>query len=134
MTATVTKTRVLLVDDDPQVIETARAALESNGYELLVARDGNQALAMVERDGPSLMILDMVMPRRSGLNVLQKLRRNRAMPLPVIMMTADGSSRHRAFAETLGVSDYLCKPFDMNRLVESVKRALTHAAEPATVA
>ncbi len=108
--------------------------MESNGYEMLVARDGNQALAMTERDGPGLMILDMVMPRRSGLNVLRKIRRSRAMPLPVIMMTADGSSRHKAFAETLGVSDYLCKPFEMDRLVESVKRALTRDAEPATVA
>jgi DNA-binding response OmpR family regulator len=134
MTANNTKTKVLLVDDDPQVIETVRVALESNGYEMLVARDGNQALAMAERDGPGLMILDMVMPRRSGLNVLQTIRRNRAEPLPVIMVTANGSSRHKAFAETLGVSDYLCKPFDMNRLVESVKRALTHAAVPATVA
>jgi DNA-binding response OmpR family regulator len=123
----------LVVDDDPQVIEAFRVALESCGYEMLVARDGNQALAMTERDDPGLVILDMIMPKRSGLSVLEKIRRS-TVPLPVIMVTAHDSSRHKAIAETLGVSDYLSKPFDMHRLVESVKRALTQSAEHATVA
>ncbi|TWT75455.1 Transcriptional regulatory protein WalR [Posidoniimonas polymericola] len=116
--------RVLLVDDDAEIIESLRLALESNGYEVLVARDGNQGLALTERENPSLVILDMMMPKRSGFLVLEKLRRTREDPPRVIMITANEGSRHKAYAEMLGVDDYLRKPFPMDRLIESVKRLL----------
>src|SRR5258708_37784540 len=77
--------RVLLVDDDGEIVEAMRYALETKGYEVLVARDGNQGLAMAEREDPDLLILDMMMPKRSGFLVLEKLRRNRPAPLRVIM-------------------------------------------------
>lgn len=67
--------RILLVDDDHEIIESMRLALESRGYRILVARDGNQGLAMAERENPDLVILDMMMPKRSGFLVLEKLRR-----------------------------------------------------------
>jgi len=74
------KKRILLVDDDREIVESMRIALESAGYEILVARDGNQGLVMVERDDPDLLILDMMMPRRSGFLVLEKVRRTRPVP------------------------------------------------------
>ena len=116
--------RVLLVDDDPEIIESLRYALQAKGYEILIARDGNQGLAMAEREAPDLVILDMMMPKRSGFLVLEKLRRTRPVPLRVIMITANEGSRHKAYAEMLGVDDYIRKPFAMDRLVDSVDRLL----------
>jgi len=117
--------RILLVDDDREIVESIRVSLEANGYEILVARDGNQGLAMAERDNPDLVILDMMMPKRSGFLVLERLRRTRPVPIRVIMITANEGSRHKAYAEMLGVDDYIRKPFAMDRLVESVGRLLS---------
>jgi DNA-binding response OmpR family regulator len=119
-----TSKRVLLVDDDGEIIEAMRYALESKGYEILVARDGNQGLALAEREDPDLVILDMMMPKRSGFLVLEKLRRTRPVPLRIIMITANEGSRHKAYAEMLGVDDYIRKPFAMDRLVDSVQKLL----------
>ncbi len=116
--------RILIVDDDPEIVESLRFALEAKKYQVLIARDGNQGLVLAEREDPDLLILDMMMPKRSGFLVLEKLRRTRPMPLRVIMITANEGSRHKAHAEMLGVDDYIRKPFAMDRLVESVDRLL----------
>jgi DNA-binding response OmpR family regulator len=116
--------RILLVDDDAEIIESLRLALEANGYTVLVARDGNQGLALSERENPDLVILDMMMPKRSGFLVLEKMRRTRETPMRVIMITANEGSRHKAYAEMLGVDDYIRKPFPMDRLIESVQRLI----------
>ncbi len=116
--------KILLVDDDREIVESMRIALDASGFEVIVARDGNQGLAMAEREDPDLVILDMMMPKRSGFLVLEKLRRTRPVPLRVIMITANEGSRHKAYAETLGVDDYIRKPFAMDRLLESVTRLL----------
>ncbi|MGO9113188.1 MAG: response regulator transcription factor [Thermoguttaceae bacterium] len=116
--------KILLVDDDREIVESMRIALDASGFEIVVARDGNQGLAMAEREDPDLVILDMMMPKRSGFLVLEKLRRTRPVPLRVIMITANEGSRHKAYAEMLGVDDYIRKPFAMDRLLESVTRLL----------
>jgi len=118
------KKRILVVDDDYEIIDALRYALEAKGFEVLIARDGNQGLAMAEREVPDLVILDMMMPKRSGFLVLEKLRRTHAVPIRVIMITANEGSRHKAYAEMLGVDDYIRKPFAMDRLVDSVQRLL----------
>ena len=118
------KKRILLVDDDHEIIESLRMLLEAKGYSIQIARDGNQGLALAERDDPDLMILDMMMPKRSGFLVLEKLRRSRPVPLKIIMITANEGSRHKAYAEMLGVDDYIRKPFAMDRLLESVEKLI----------
>jgi len=118
------KKRILLVDDDYEIIESMRMLLEAKGYAILVARDGNQGLALAERENPDLLILDMMMPKRSGFLVLEKLRRSRPEPMKIIMITANEGSRHKAYAEMLGVDDYIRKPFAMDRLLDSVERLL----------
>jgi DNA-binding response OmpR family regulator len=118
--------RVLVVDDDTEITEALRYALTARGHEVLIARDGNQGLSMAEREDPDLVILDMMMPKRSGFLVLEKLRRTRPVPIRVIMITANEGSRHKAYAEMLGVDDYIRKPFAMDRLLESVDRLLDH--------
>jgi DNA-binding response OmpR family regulator len=116
--------RILIVDDDREIVESVSVALEAAGYEVVIARDGNQGLAMAEREDPDLVILDMMMPKRSGFLVLERLRRTRRVPVRVIMVTANEGSRHKAYAEMLGVDDYIRKPFPIGRLMESVKRLL----------
>ncbi len=117
--------RILLVDDDPEIVESMRTVLESRGYSILVARDGNQGLVMAEKESPDLVVLDMMMPKRSGFLVLEKLRRTSPNPVRVIMITANEGSRHKAYAEMLGVDDYIRKPFAMDRLLASVDRLLS---------
>jgi DNA-binding response OmpR family regulator len=118
------KGRILLVDDDYEIIESMRLALGAKGYDVIVARDGNQGLALCERDDPDLVILDMMMPKRSGFLVLEKLRRTRPIPVKVIMVTANEGSRHKAYAEMLGVDNYIRKPFAMDKLMDAVERLL----------
>lgn len=114
--------RVLIVDDDAEVIESIRYALESNGFNVSVARDGNQGLAMAENERPNLLILDMMMPKRSGFLVLEGLRKEGSDQIRIIMITGNEGSRHQQYAELLGVDDYIRKPFPMERLIESAKR------------
>ncbi len=120
----VTRKRIVIVDDDPEIIESVRYALESLNMEVLVARDGNHGLALAESESPDLVILDMMMPKRSGFLVVEKLRRTLPVPVKIIMITANEGSRHKTYAEMLGVDDYIRKPFAMDRLIESVKRLL----------
>ena len=101
-----------------------RTVLEAKGYTVMIARDGNQGVALAEKELPDLVVLDMMMPKRSGFLVLERLRRSQQTPLRIIMVTANEGSRHRAYAEMLGVDDYIRKPFAMDRLLESVSRLL----------
>ena len=116
--------KILLVDDDSEIIDSMQTVLESQGYSVLVARDGNQGLVMAESENPDLIVLDMMMPKRSGFLVLERLRRSHSVPMRIIMITANEGSRHKAYAEMLGVDDYIRKPFAMDRLLDSVHRLL----------
>jgi DNA-binding response OmpR family regulator len=122
--ATSSEKRILLVDDDAEIIESLRLALEAQDYQVLVARDGNQGLALIERESPDLIILDMMMPKRSGFLVLERLKRLGEKKHRIIMITANEGNRHKAYAEMLGVDDYVRKPFPMDRLIQSVQRLL----------
>jgi DNA-binding response OmpR family regulator len=118
---------VLLVDDDNEIIESMRTVLEAKGYRVMVARDGNAGLTVAERENPDLVILDMMMPKKSGFLVLEKLKGRPGGLIPTIMITGNEGSRHRAYAEMLGVRDYIRKPFAMEKLVKSVEQILEKA-------
>jgi DNA-binding response OmpR family regulator len=115
---------ILLVDDDHEIIESMRTILENKGYRILVARDGNSGLMVAERENPDLLILDMMMPKKSGFLVLEKLKSRPGGLIPTIMITGNEGSRHRAYAEMLGVRDYIRKPFAMEKLVRAIDRVL----------
>lgn len=115
---------ILVVDDDHEIADTLRAVLESKGNRVLVARDGNAGLAVAERENPDLIVLDMMMPKKSGFLVLEKLRTRPGGMIPTIMITANEGSRHRAYAEFLGVKDYIRKPFAIEKLMRSIERIL----------
>ena len=115
---------ILLVDDDSEIIESMRAVLEGKGYRILVARDGNAGLTVAEREAPDLIVLDMMMPKKSGFLVLEKLKGRPGGLIPTIMITGNEGSRHRAYAEFLGVKDYIRKPFALEKLVRSIEKVL----------
>ncbi len=119
--------RILLVDDDQEIVESMRTILEAKGYTVMVARDGNQGLAVAEREMPDLLILDMMMPKKSGFLVLERLKGKDAKTknMPTIMITANEGGRHRAYAEMLGVNEYIRKPFAMDKLMDTVDRLMS---------
>ncbi len=121
--------RILVVDDDAEIVESMRTILEAKGYQVMVARDGNQGLALAEREMPDLLVLDMMMPKKSGFLVLERLKGKDAKTktMPCIMITANEGGRHRAYAEMLGVDEYIRKPFAMDKLVAAVDRLLGDA-------
>ncbi len=117
---------VLVVDDDFDVTESLKHALSKEGFKVSVATDGNLGIAHAETQRPDLLILDLMMPKRSGFLVLEYLRQSENGPtIPVIMITGNEGKRHQQYAELLGVSDYIRKPFTMDRLLTSVKDLLS---------
>ena len=115
---------ILLVNDDIEIVETMRTVLEGKGYRVVSAHDGNAGLAVAERENPDLIILNMMMPKKSGFLVLEKLKSRPGGLVPIIMITANEGSRHRAYAEFLGVKDYIRKPFAMEKLLRAVEQIL----------
>ena len=123
MAEATTKT-ILIVDDDRELVEGLRAVLERQGYRVMQAHDGHQGKQAIYNQRPDLVILDMMMPRMGGYPVLEHFRGRTDAP-PIIMITANEGSRHKAYAEYLGVVDYIRKPFAMERLLEAVHRGLS---------
>jgi DNA-binding response OmpR family regulator len=118
-----TQKTILIVDDDRELVEGLRAVLERQGYRVMQAHDGHQGKQAIYNQRPDLVILDMMMPRMGGYPVLEHFRGKTDAP-PIIMITANEGSRHKAYAEYLGVIDYIRKPFAMERLLETVNKAL----------
>jgi DNA-binding response OmpR family regulator len=110
--------RVLVVDDEPQVVWVLQLALDAEGYEVLTARNGVEAMAQIAAGHPELMVLDVMMPRMDGWSVMRELAKLPVEQRPrVVMVTALASGRDRATAAELGVDAYLPKPFDMDHLL-----------------
>ena len=122
MADTTAKT-ILIVDDDRELVDGLRTVLERQGFRILTAHDGHQGKQVIYNQQPDLVILDMMMPRMGGYPVLEHFKGKADAP-PIIMVTANEGSRHKAYAEYLGVIDYIRKPFAMERLLETVNRAL----------
>ncbi|MFN0053620.1 MAG: response regulator transcription factor [Planctomycetales bacterium] len=122
--------KILLIEDDRDIATTLRSVLEAAGYEVGYASNGKDGQRMIQELRPRLVITDMMMPQLGGFPVLEFLKQLDDPPR-VIMITANEGGRHKAYAEMLGVADYLRKPFAMDVLLESVERALAVADEPA---
>jgi len=119
---------VLLVDDDPDILTAIEAALSNMDVTIEKATDGNQAVAKIEQHKPDLVILDMMLPKKSGFLVMERIRARRAKQEGkphVIMITGNQGQRHKLYAQSLGVDDYINKPFRMDRLLKSVEKLLT---------
>lgn len=110
--------RILIVDDDRDILESFEAALQAEGADTLAVQDGNAAVAACMEEPPDLVVLDMMLPKRSGFLVLEKIKGFEDSPL-VIMVTANEGHRHQAYAESLGVDRYLLKPVPLQHLVNT---------------
>ncbi|MDX2131994.1 MAG: response regulator [Planctomycetota bacterium] len=110
--------KVLIVDDDPDVLESMDAAFQAEGALTQVATDGNEAVRICQGEVPDLVVLDMMLPRRSGFLVLEKIKGYEDAPA-VIMVTANEGRRHEAYASSLGVDRYLQKPVPLGQLLDA---------------
>jgi DNA-binding response OmpR family regulator len=120
--------RVLVVDDDASVVESLRIALEDRGYDVLVAFDGTAGLIRAERDAPDLIVLDIVMPLRSGFHLLERLRTMGGRPRKIIVITAGTDPERRERALACGAHLCLHKPLPMEELLDAVDRLLDGTA------
>jgi len=116
--------KMLLVDDDQDIVQTISLGLQDLNLTILKAHDGMNALEVAENEDPDMLVLDLMLPKRGGFQVLQRLKGNRSMkgkrPL-VCMVTGNEGMRHQQFAEQNGVDAYLRKPFAIGNLVDIVK-------------
>lgn len=116
-------TRVLIVEDDRHIVELLTFVLEHEHYAVSTAADGEAALARLQSDPPDVMILDVMLPRMNGFEVLKAVRADaRLKHLPIIVLTAKGQAQDRRTAEALGIEEFMTKPFSNQDVVASVRR------------
>ena len=121
--------KILLVDDEEMIVESIEYALAQEGYEVVKAFDGQEALQQVQLSKPNLIVLDLMLPKLSGLEVCRLLRREQN-DVPIIMLTAKGEEIDRVIGLEVGADDYLIKPFSLRELVARIK-ALLRRSKPA---
>jgi DNA-binding response OmpR family regulator len=119
---------ILVVDDDPRTVEIIRLRLERDGYAVIVAADGEQALAVARRERPDLIVLDLMLPRIDGLDICHILRVEGESDVPIIMVTARAAEEDRLRGLEGGADDYLTKPFSPRELSARVTAVLRRAA------
>jgi DNA-binding response OmpR family regulator len=108
--------KIVIVDDDADILEAMDTALKSEGAETRTVANGNDAVAAVAEDRPEVVVLDMMLPGRSGFLVLEKIKGEEDSPV-VVMLTANEGKRHQAYAQSLGVDRYLIKPAPLEKLI-----------------
>jgi DNA-binding response OmpR family regulator len=110
---------ILIVDDDPDILESFDLAMRAEGAETVLAEDGTEAVSGALSSEPDAVILDMMLPKRSGFLVLEEILSMDPSPI-VVMVTANEGKRHMAYAKTLGVAAYLIKPVGLDKLITTV--------------
>lgn len=115
--------KVLLVDDEESIVESIEYALKQEGFDVVVAHNGQEALQKVQLEKPNLIVLDLMLPELSGLEVCRILRRERN-ETPIIMLTAKGEEIDRVIGLEVGADDYLVKPFSLRELVARIRALL----------
>lgn len=118
--------RILLVDDDADILTSMQAAFEPTGAIIETANNGNKAVELAEKNVPDLVVLDMMLPGRSGFLVLERIKAKKprnAKPF-VVMITGNPGKRHQMYAESLGVSEYFTKPVKLDKLIQTAERLL----------
>ncbi|HEX9761357.1 MAG TPA: response regulator [Candidatus Acidoferrales bacterium] len=122
--------KILIIEDEKDIIELLRYNLEKEGYHVAAVGDGMSGLAQLRKASPDLLVLDLMLPKLSGLEVCKEVRRNQSLNrLPILMLTARGDEADRVLGLELGADDYVTKPFSPRELVARVK-ALLRRSEP----
>ncbi len=121
-------TRVLVVDDDREIVRVLRAYLEQEGFTVLTAYDGESALHVIRRERPDLIVLDIMLPHRDGWEITRTVRRDEHLaPIPIIMLTARVDDTDKIVGLELGADDYVTKPFNPREVVARVRAVLRRA-------
>jgi len=120
--------RVLIIEDEPDMILGLRDNFEYEGYDVLVARDGKEGLSRALADNPDVILLDIMLPKMSGLDVCRQLRSN-GVDTPVIMLTARGQEIDKVIGLEMGADDYVTKPFSIKELLARVRAHLRRATK-----
>ncbi|NMD43140.1 MAG: response regulator transcription factor [Firmicutes bacterium] len=123
-------TRILVVDDERPIAEILKYNLEKEGYEVILAYDGEEALALLEQSEPDLVLLDIMLPKKDGFAVCREIRSRKE--IPIIMLTAKESEADKVRGLELGADDYVTKPFGAREVIARVKAALRRARSPST--
>lgn len=122
--------RILIVEDDRDIVELVRYNLEQEGFQVSAVGDGSSGLAQIRKSPPDLLILDLMLPKFSGLEVCKAVRREPALNrLPILMLTARGEESDRVVGLELGADDYVTKPFSPRELMARIKALLRRTAE-----
>jgi DNA-binding response OmpR family regulator len=120
--------KILVADDEPNIVISLEFLLKREGYEVLIARDGQEALDMIVRELPDLVLLDVMMPKKTGFEVCQDVRCNEALQgVKILMLTAKGRDTDVAKGLALGADAYMTKPFATRELAQKVAQMLGHA-------
>ena len=120
--------KVLIADDEPNIVTSLEYLMTKSGYEVAVARNGDEALALVESFMPDLVLLDVMMPRRSGYEVCQNMReRAQWRHIKIVMLSAKGRDAEVSKGLSLGADDYVTKPFSNRELIAKVAQLLGEA-------
>jgi len=123
--------KILLVDDESEILEICRDYLKASGYDVVTARDGAQGLSVFRREKPDLIVLDLMLPEMDGLDLCRAVRRE--SNVPIIMLTARVEETDKLIGLELGADDYMTKPFSPRELVARVKVVLRRASGDSTV-
>ncbi len=116
------KKRILVVDDEVDLVETVRFSLELEGYEVLVAYNGEEALNQARKENPDLILLDLMLPKLDGYKVCRLLKFDeRYKHIPILMLTAKTQEKDKATGMETGANEYITKPFEMDELMKKVK-------------
>lgn len=119
------KKRVLICDDEPFIIESLRYIVEKEGYEVMAAKDGEEALAVIQIEKPDLIIIDAMMPNKTGYEVCQALRNDPALShIYVVMLTAAGQKSDEIRAKLSGATEYMTKPFSPRSIKQKLHEIL----------
>jgi DNA-binding response OmpR family regulator len=122
------KHRVLVVDDEPNIAKIVKKQLEVSGYDVIVAVDGEMALTKIREEHPEVILLDVMLPKRNGYEVLGILKQDEQLKhIPVMMLTARAQQQDQQASLEHGADAYLAKPFQLEELVEQVKALLEHS-------
>ena len=123
--------RVLIVDDEPHMLRLTELSLKKGGFEILIGRNGREALEIAARERPDLIVMDVVMPELDGLTALRQLKENPdTATIPVIMLTMRGQALARQEAEKSGAAIYITKPYSPSQLLAEAKRILIGPPAP----
>ena len=119
------KKKILVVDDEPDLVDFVRIRLEANNYQVVAASDGEEALSVFAKEKPDLVLLDILMPKIDGFKVCQMLKKDLANAnIPVIMLTVKDRTEDIKLAKQIGADGYILKPFDADTLLNNIKDQL----------